>query len=256
MKPGDINVTSTLVGIKIGSQPITNITDLAAKSLPFDSYYEEKLVAAGWTEDKILPLAAPEPEVTGYRKGSEYIVLEYTSVFKNMPVDNPEMCPCDMTFSIFAGSQNRYRGLMAVPNAKRIRTCRSVELPCLIWSFATDYRWVYADRDMNSLKVIKKYDKNYAFLICCGYCRCVVDSRRSRRGYPVLQEPVLGTADGERGICFLIGAFLLRFLIHEPARVVNSFKTKALRNRSFWISALPGLVPPPLRQLSCVLVCL
>jgi hypothetical protein len=104
MKPGDINVTSTLVGIKIESQPITNITDLSAKSLPFDNYYKKKLVAAGWAEDNALAAGGSGAEITGYRKGNDYIILEYTSVFKNMPVDSPETCPCDLTFSIFSGT--------------------------------------------------------------------------------------------------------------------------------------------------------
>jgi hypothetical protein len=104
MAPGDVNTTSTLVGIKITSQPITNITDLSAKSSPFDSYYKKKLTAAGWMEDKDLAAGGPGAEITGYRKGSDYIILEYSSVFKNTPADSPETCPCDMTFSIFAGT--------------------------------------------------------------------------------------------------------------------------------------------------------
>jgi hypothetical protein len=104
MKPGDINVTSTLVGIKIESQPITNITDLSAKSSPFDAYYKKKLAAAGWKEDNDLAAGGPGAEITGYRKDNDYIILKYTSVFHNMPTDSPETCPCDMTFSIFAGT--------------------------------------------------------------------------------------------------------------------------------------------------------
>jgi hypothetical protein len=97
--------TSTLVGVQIDSEPIPNITDLAAQSLPFDAYYQKKLTAAGWSVDNALAAGGPGAEITGYTKGGEYIVLEYSSVFKNVPTDAPETCPCDMTFSVFGGSK-------------------------------------------------------------------------------------------------------------------------------------------------------
>jgi hypothetical protein len=104
--PGDANVSSTLAGIKITSQPITNITDLAAPSTPFENYYKKKLVAAGWIVDNALAAGGPGADITGYKKGDNYIILEYTSVFKNDGGGNsPETCPCDLTFSIFAGTE-------------------------------------------------------------------------------------------------------------------------------------------------------
>jgi hypothetical protein len=104
INPGDVNITSTLVGIKIESRLIANITDLSAKSLPFDTYYKKKLTAVGWTEDNDLAAGGPGAEITGYRNGDAYIILRYTSVFKNATMDSPETCPCDMTFSVFAGT--------------------------------------------------------------------------------------------------------------------------------------------------------
>lgn len=103
--PGDENVPAPLVGIKIVSQPITNITDLAAPSAPFENYYKAKLTTAGWTVDNALAAGGPGADVVGYKKGNDYIILEYTSVFKNNGGGNsPETCPCDLTFSIFAGT--------------------------------------------------------------------------------------------------------------------------------------------------------
>jgi hypothetical protein len=100
--PGDENVPAPLVGIKIVSQPITNITDLAA---PFENYYRTKLVAAGWTVDNAMAAGGPGTDIVGYKKGNDYVILEYTSVFKNNGGENsPETCPCDLTFSIFSGT--------------------------------------------------------------------------------------------------------------------------------------------------------
>lgn len=101
---GDVNVASTLIGIKVESQPIQNITDLSAPSMPFDAYYQKKLTAAGWTVDNDLAAGGPGAEITGYTKGNEYIILEYSAVFKNQPADSPETCPCDLTFSVFEGT--------------------------------------------------------------------------------------------------------------------------------------------------------
>jgi hypothetical protein len=97
--------SGTLEGIAITSQPIKNITDLSASSLSFENYYKKKLTTAGWTVDNAIAAGGPGADVTGYKKGSDYIILQYTSTFKN---DGggvaPESCPCDMTFSIFAGT--------------------------------------------------------------------------------------------------------------------------------------------------------
>ena len=99
------SATSTLVGVQIDSAPIQNITDLSAHTVPFDTYYQKKLTAAGWKVDNMLAAGGPGAEIVGYTKGGEYIVLEYSSVFKNVPQNAPETCPCDITFSVFAGSK-------------------------------------------------------------------------------------------------------------------------------------------------------
>jgi len=96
--------TLSLAGIKIVSAAITNITDLAAKATPFENYYKTKLMGTGWLPDNALAAGGPGADVTAYKKGSQYIVLEYSSIFKNITAGAPEKCPCDMTFSIFAGA--------------------------------------------------------------------------------------------------------------------------------------------------------
>jgi hypothetical protein len=108
---GDMHAATTTIpsgileGITVTSQPIKNITDLSAPSLPFENYYKKKLIAAGWAVDNAIAAGGPGADVIGYKKGNNLIILQYTSVFKN---DGggvaPESCPCDMTFSIFAGT--------------------------------------------------------------------------------------------------------------------------------------------------------
>lgn len=105
--PGEQNVANPLVGIGIESQPITNITDIATTSLPFENYYKKKLAAAGWVTDNTLAAGGPGSEIVGYKKGTDYIILEYTSVFENKGSDSPETCPCDITLSLFVGSMEQ-----------------------------------------------------------------------------------------------------------------------------------------------------
>ena len=105
VEPGDENVPATLAGIKVISQPITDTTDLSAPSTPFENYYKEKLAAAGWIADNSLAAGGPGAEIVGYKKGNDYIILAFTSVFENNGGGNsPETCPCDLTFSVFAGT--------------------------------------------------------------------------------------------------------------------------------------------------------
>jgi hypothetical protein len=55
--------------------------------------------------DNALAAGAPGADIVGYKKGNNYIILEYASVFKNNGGGNsPETCPCDLTFSVFAGT--------------------------------------------------------------------------------------------------------------------------------------------------------
>ena len=105
--PDDGHVPVPLAGIEITSQPITNITDISARSTPFEDYYRAKLTAAGWAVDTSLAAGGPGAAVDGYKKGDDYIILGYTSILKNNGGGNsPESCPCDLSFSVFAGTGN------------------------------------------------------------------------------------------------------------------------------------------------------
>ncbi len=97
--------TPSLIGVEIVSQPIMNITDLATPSTPFMNHYRRALTATGWTVDNMLAAGGPGAEITGYTKGSDYFIVSYTSDFKVKSADAPEQCPCDLTFSLFAGKK-------------------------------------------------------------------------------------------------------------------------------------------------------
>jgi hypothetical protein len=107
INPGEQNVPEPLMGTEIKSQPITNISDLTAVSLPFENYYKKKLDALGWTQDQMLAAGGPGAAVIGYKKGTNYIILEYTTDFKGGGTDSPETCPCDTSFSVFEGSAEK-----------------------------------------------------------------------------------------------------------------------------------------------------
>lgn len=98
-------VIEKLSGYEAISAPITNITDLSAVSAPFDAYYKNKLEAAGWTVDNALAAGGPGASITAYKKGSEYIVVSYTTKFNGGGPDEPEQCPCDISFSVFSGTK-------------------------------------------------------------------------------------------------------------------------------------------------------
>lgn len=94
-----------LSGYEAISAPITNITDLSAVSTPFDAYYKNKLETSGWAVDNALAAGGPGDSITGYKKGNEYILVSYTTKFHAGGVNEPEQCPCDISFSVFSGSR-------------------------------------------------------------------------------------------------------------------------------------------------------
>ena len=97
--------TPSLIGVELVSRPITNITDLATPTAPFMTYYRRILTAAGWKVDNLLAAGGPGAEVAGYTKGNDYFIVSYTSDFKMKSANAPEQCPCDLTFSLFAGKK-------------------------------------------------------------------------------------------------------------------------------------------------------
>ena len=100
----EATTSSSFVGYGVVSQTISGISDLSAVSAPFDNYYKTKLLALGWSADISLEAGGPGAEVLAYKKGGEHIILGYNTVFHGGGINEPEQCPCDITFSIFSGS--------------------------------------------------------------------------------------------------------------------------------------------------------
>lgn len=93
-----------LQGVEVVSEPVFDVTNIAAITQPFEKYYHDKLLAAGWVMDNSKAAGGPGAEVIGYKKGSEYVILSYISDFKVDYPDAPSECPCDVTFAVFNGS--------------------------------------------------------------------------------------------------------------------------------------------------------
>jgi|SRR5579862_6207785 len=93
--------TLTLTGIQAVSQPVANVTDLAAIFKPFEAYYANKLQAAGWSVNTSLAAAGPGAATTVYTKGQSYAVVGYSTNFKGGGANAPAQCPCDITLSVF-----------------------------------------------------------------------------------------------------------------------------------------------------------
>jgi len=92
-----------LTGSIVTSQPITNISDISAITAPFEKYYKDKLQSLGWSMDNSQAAGRPGSDVTGYKKGDEYIILSYRTVFHGGGANEPVACPCDTSFSVFTG---------------------------------------------------------------------------------------------------------------------------------------------------------
>lgn len=91
-------------GYSVQSDSLTDIVDIAAVTQPFEKYYADLLIEEGWTEDISMAAGGPGSAIIAYKKGSEYIILQYTSAFGVNNENEPAQCPCEVTFKIFSVS--------------------------------------------------------------------------------------------------------------------------------------------------------
>lgn len=91
-----------LSGTRATSSPIMDITNIAAATKPFETYYRDKLVAAGWKVDISREAGGPGALVEAYQKGSAHILYGFTTVFKGTKPGEPVQCPCDTSFFVFS----------------------------------------------------------------------------------------------------------------------------------------------------------
>lgn len=94
-----------MTGYQVTSETLPNISDIAAVTKPFETYYANLLKADGWTEDITMAAGGPGSAIIAYKKGDQYIVLEYGSEFGVTKENTPAECPCQLTFSIFSGTK-------------------------------------------------------------------------------------------------------------------------------------------------------
>lgn len=105
---GGVEATSSpergLVSI-VRSVPFADTMDIAAISMPFTKYYDDKLTAAGWTQDMMEAASGPGANISVYRKGGEFIAVSFQSVFQVRQPDAPVECPCDVQLTLLSGIQ-------------------------------------------------------------------------------------------------------------------------------------------------------
>jgi len=99
-----VDIYADMEGYSVTSALLTDITDINAVTQPFETYYTDLLTNKGWSEDITMAAGGPGAAVTAYKKGREYIVLQYQSEFGVQNASAPAECPCEVTFSIFSGS--------------------------------------------------------------------------------------------------------------------------------------------------------
>lgn len=94
--------TTTLSGTSVTSATINAQMDPSSVFSPFDTYYDKKLQAAGWSVADDLAAGGHTGGQTGYRKGDAVILTRFDIQYKNQPDDAPSECPCTVTLSIFS----------------------------------------------------------------------------------------------------------------------------------------------------------
>lgn len=95
---------ANLKGYVVAAEPLPNITDIAAVTQPFETWYADRLIGNGWKEDISMSAGGPGSAVIAYTKDGNYIVLQYNSTFEVLRDDEPAECPCSVQLSIFSGS--------------------------------------------------------------------------------------------------------------------------------------------------------
>ena len=92
-----------LVGWEVTAPAATDTDNIASATQPFETYYQEKLIAAGWRVDNTRAAGGPGASVTAYEKDGQYLVISFQTDFKGTVPDAPVQCPCDVTLSLFSG---------------------------------------------------------------------------------------------------------------------------------------------------------
>lgn len=91
-----------LYGTGVEAVAATNTMTPSTAFVPFDKYYTDQLLNAGWVMDNSLAAGGPGRGQTVYRKGNEFIAVNFWTDFHNVSPDRPAQCPCDVTLKLFS----------------------------------------------------------------------------------------------------------------------------------------------------------
>lgn len=97
--------STTYSGTSVTSKSVTNTMNPASIFTPFDTYYNQKLKALGYTVDNMLAAGGHVGGQSAYRKGNELILTRFSIVYHTVPANAPSECPCDVTLSLFSESE-------------------------------------------------------------------------------------------------------------------------------------------------------
>lgn len=96
--------STTYNGYKIVSLPSATTTNIASVANAFISYYDKKLVAAGWKQDTSLDADGAGSSSRVYKSGAGVLVLGYNTDFIGTKANAPVECPCKVSLSIFSST--------------------------------------------------------------------------------------------------------------------------------------------------------
>lgn len=91
-----------LYGTAVESNPTTDTMSPSEAFSPFDEYYRTKLKALGWKVDNSLLANGPASQQTVYRKGDDFIAVNFYTTFKVVSTTSPAQCPCDVRLLLFS----------------------------------------------------------------------------------------------------------------------------------------------------------
>lgn len=94
----------TIVGYQVSSLPTASTEDIGALVGPLRDYYDRLLLQKGWTINTKFQADGPGGSLWGFTKGSDILILSYTSNFMDREPNRPVRCPCTIVFTIIGGT--------------------------------------------------------------------------------------------------------------------------------------------------------
>jgi hypothetical protein len=94
----------TIEGYQVTSLPTASTEDIGATVEPLRNYYDQLLIKNGWTINNNFEADGAGGSLWGFTKGSDILILSYTSTFMNNQPNTPSQCPCTIVFTIIGGS--------------------------------------------------------------------------------------------------------------------------------------------------------